>query len=119
MKCLSKLRLLAILVLIIFSTGCAGKAVTFESIADQAYDASKGREVEATKKGFQLFCVIPIMTNSRQARAYQMLCDMAGDDYVITNVKVQEYWRYAFVGTVYGTTMRATLYPRSTDHILE
>jgi len=109
---LPKIRLFAILALIIFSAGCAGKAVKFESIADQAYDASKGREVEVTKKGFQLFLLIPIMTNSRQARAYQALCNIAGDDYVITNVRVQEYWRYAFVGTVYGTTMRATLYPK-------
>jgi hypothetical protein len=112
MRSLSKLRFLAILALIIFSAGCAGKAVKFESVADQAYDASKGREVEATKRGFQLFCIIPIMTNSRQARAYQVLCNMAGDDYVITDVKVQEYWRYAFVGTVYATRMRATLYPK-------
>jgi|LGVF01.1.fsa_nt_gb hypothetical protein len=112
MKSLSKLRLLAILALIIFSAGCAGKAVKFESIAGQAYDTSKGREVEATKRGLQLLWVIPIMTNSRQARAYQVLCDIAGDDYVITNVKIQEYWRYALVGTVYGTTMRATLYPK-------
>ena len=112
MKCLSKLRLLAILVLIIFSAGCAGKAVQIESIADQAYDASKGREIEVSAGGFQLFLLIPIRTNSRQVRAYQALRNMAGDDHVITNVRVQESWTYAFVGTVYTTTMRATLYPK-------
>jgi len=112
MKLLSKLRLLAILVLIIFSAGCAGKAVQIESIADQAYDASKGREIEVSAGGFQLFLLIPIRTNSRQVRAYQALRNMAGDDHVITNVRVQESWTYAFVGTVYTTTMRATLYPK-------
>ncbi len=112
MRSLSKLRLLAILVLIIFSAGCAGKAVQIESIADQAYDASKGREVVVSASGFQLLLVIPIRINSRQARAYQALRNMAGDDYVITNVRVQERWTYAFVGTVYTTTMRATLYPK-------
>ena len=113
MRSLSKFRLLAILVLIIFSAGCAGKAVQIESIADhQAYDASKGREIEVSAGGFQLFLLIPIRTNSRQARAYQALRNMAGDDHVITNVRVQESWTYAFVGTVYTTTMRATLYPK-------
>lgn len=112
MRSLSKLRLLAILVLIIFSTGCAGKAVQIGSIADQAYDASKGREVVAKARGFKLFLLIPIRINSRQARAYQALQNMAGDDYVITNVRVQEYWRYSFIGTAYGTIMRATLYPK-------
>ena len=112
MRSLSKLRLLAILVLIIFSAGCAGKAVQIESIADQAYDASKGREVEISANGFQLFLLIPIMINSRQERAYQALHNMAGADHIITNVRVQESWRYAFVGTVYKTTMRATLYPK-------
>ncbi len=112
MRSLSKLRLLAILVLIIFSAGCAGKAVQIESIADQAYDASKGREVETSASGFQLLLLIPIMINSRQERAYQALRNMASDDHVITNVRVQESWTYAFVGTVYKTTMRATLYPK-------
>ena len=112
MRSLSKFRLLAILVLIIFSAGCAGKAVQIESIADQAYDASKGREVEISASGLQLLLLIPIMINSRQARAYQALCNMAGADHVITNVRVQESWKYAFVGTVYTTTMRATLYPK-------
>jgi len=112
MRSLSKLRLLAILVLMIFSAGCAGKAVQIGSIADQAYDASKGREVVATTRGFQLLLVIPIRINSRQARAYKAIRNMAGDDYIITNVRVQEYWRYAFIGTVYGTKMRATLYPK-------
>ena len=112
MRSLSKLRLLAILVLIIFSAGCAGKAIQIGSIADQAYDASKGREVVASASGFQLLLLIPIRINSRQARAYQALRDMAGDNHVIANVRVQESWTYAFVGTVYTTTMRATLYPK-------
>lgn len=112
MRSLSKIRLLAILVLIIFSAGCAGKVVQIESIADQAYDNSKGRELEVSATGFQLLLLIPIRTNSRQARAYQALRNMAGDDHVITNVRVQESWTYAFVGTVYTTTMRATLYPK-------
>ena len=112
MRSLSKIRLLAILVLIIFSAGCAGKAVQIGSIADQAYDTSKGREVVASASGFQLLLLIPIRTNGRQVRAYQALHNMAGDDHVITNVRVQESWTYAFVGTVYTTTMRATLYPK-------
>ena len=104
--------LLAIIVLLIFGVGCAGRPVKIESVANQNYDTSRGREVVATAHGFQLLLVIPIRVNSRQARAYQAIRNMAGDNYVITNVRVKEFWRYAFWGTVYGTRIRATLYPK-------
>ena len=34
-----------------------------------------------------------------------------GRDY-ITNIKVEESWTYAFIGTVYTTTIKAMAYPR-------
>ena len=53
---------------------------------------------------------IPIKINGRQARAYEELKNAAGSDY-ITDVKIQESWTYAFLGTVYHTTLTATAYP--------
>lgn len=111
MKSLSKLTMLAILAAIVFNAGCAGTPVKVGDPVGQDFDATKGRSISATASGFQLFLLIPIRTNSRQMRAYQALLAKARGDY-ITDIKVQESWTYAFVGTVYTTTIKATAYPK-------
>lgn len=67
----------------------------------------KTRELDAKACGFQLLLVIPINVNDRLERAYQILRGQAGGD-MITNVRMQETWTYAFVGTVYCTNLNAT-----------
>jgi hypothetical protein len=100
------------LLLCLFLPGCTGTPVTFRSSADQNYDASKGRMVTAGSCGFQLLLFIPINVNDRQKQAYEELLVQAGSDHYVTNIKVQEKWYYAFVGTVYCTEMEATAYPK-------
>jgi hypothetical protein len=73
--------------------------------------ASTGRTIKASASGFQLLLFIPININDRQERAFQLLQAQAGDDY-ITNIAVDESWTWAFVGTVYRTTLTADAYPR-------
>jgi hypothetical protein len=74
--------------------------------------ATTGRPIKASASGFQLLLFIPININDRQERAFQLLQAQAGDDY-LTNVAVDESWTWAFVGTVYRTTLTATAYPRT------
>ncbi|MDD2651682.1 MAG: hypothetical protein PHX44_01365 [Sulfurimonas sp.] len=93
--------------------GCAGKPISFKSVPPQKYEnvKDKGREISASASGFQLLLFIPIDINDRHERAYQLLKAQAGDGYM-TNIRIEESWTYAFVGTSYKTTLKATLYPR-------
>lgn len=90
--------------------GCSGVPVHIPNVPDHAVDWSRSRHLVAGARGFQLL-FIPIMTNSRHERAYQALLKEADGDF-ITDTKVQEFWWYAYIGTIYSTTMEATAYPR-------
>ncbi len=108
--------LMPLIVLVIFSLiGCAGKPVkvglSSQQVESADIDYSQGRSISATASGFQLLLFIPISVNDRHARAYKVLQEKAGNDY-ISEVKIQESWTYAFVGTIYRTTLEATVYPR-------
>ena len=97
--------------------GCSGTPVRFDAGARPAggeIDYSRGRSLSASASGFQLLLFIPININDRQERAWQLLRGQAGGDY-ITDVKIQESWTWAFIGTVYKTTLEATAYPRKTQ----
>lgn len=104
-----------ILIIALFSAGCAGNPVKLESFQQPVnlaeIDFSKGRQITASAGGFQLLLLIPISINSRHMRAFEKLKAQAGNDF-ITDIKIQEAWTYAFVGTVYTTTITATAYPR-------
>ena len=65
------------------------------------------RVINAEACGFQLLLAFPILINSRMARAYRALEAQAGGDF-ITDVKVEEYWIWGFVGTSYCTKLQAT-----------
>lgn len=102
--------LLAILVMTLF--GCSGYPVKVESVTDSTtIDKTRGRKIYAQASGFQLFLVIPIQINSRHERAYGALMNAAGGD-SIADLNVKESWTYALVGTLYTTTMEATVYPK-------
>lgn len=90
-------------------TGAANQQIDIANV-----DFSKGRKISAAASGFQLLLFIPININDRQERAFQTLLGQAGGDYV-TDIKVDESWTYAFVGTVYKTTIEAMAYPQKKD----
>lgn len=115
MKTLSKLAISVVFIAILFIIGCSGKPITVGHI-DQKFsntkvDFTRGRSIEASASGFQLLLFIPININNRHERAYSLLRAQAGHDY-ITDINVQESWTYAFVGTVYKTTIKAMAYPQ-------
>ncbi len=114
MKSLIKLAISVVFITFIFSIGCAGKPIRFGVVEQQDninIDFTRGRTLSASASGFQLLLFIPININDRHERAYQILRGQAGNDY-ITDIKIQESWTYAFVGTVYTTTIKAMAYPR-------
>jgi hypothetical protein len=92
--------------------GCASPLTKIASVTDRTQvDLSKGRQISASASGFQLLLLIPIGVNGRQESAYNELLAQAGDS-VLADVKITESWKYAFVGTIYTTTIEATAYPR-------
>ena len=108
--------ILSVFLIAVFSiAGCVGKPIKFKT-ADKQLDTAKidltmGRSISGSASGFQLLLLIPISINDRHERAYEILRGQAGNDY-IANVKIKESWTYAFVGTVYTTTIEAVAYPR-------
>ncbi|MFT3736309.1 MAG: hypothetical protein QM776_15025 [Rhodocyclaceae bacterium] len=105
-KCLLGLALITSL------AGCFGTPVQLSREVDLSqFDMTKGRRVSGDAGGFQLLYLIPISLNDRHARAYNQMMEAAGDAYV-TDIKVYEAWNYAFVGTVYRTSIEGTAYPR-------
>src|SRR5882724_9276460 len=89
--------------------GCAGVPADFtgHSVTDRSQvDLSQGRKISATSSGFQMLLFIPIGVNKRHVTAYNDLVEQAGDG-VLADVTVTEGWRYAFIGTVYTTTLEA------------
>jgi len=93
---------------------CEGTPVRLSQSTDmtqgQRYDMSKGRTVTAEGCGFQLWLFIPIVTNQRAEIAFRKLKAQAGNGY-LTDIRVQETWTYAFVGTLYCTVLEGTVYP--------
>lgn len=94
-------------------TGCAGKPITFKSVDPKSYAdvKDKGRAIKGEASGFQLLLFFPISVNSRHESAYDQLQARANGGY-ITDIKIEESWTYALVGTVYTTTITATVYPK-------
>lgn len=91
--------------------GCASTPITLPAINAKEVDLSQGREVTGRSCGFQLLLVIPININGRFEEAYDQLKGQAGRD-LMANLRIEESWTYAFVGTVYCTKLMATAYPR-------
>jgi len=103
-----------IFAMVLLIASCSGTPVKFDQPASatpgQQYDMSHGRTATGQACGFQLLLLIPIVTNQRAAMAYQSLKSQAGNGY-LTDIRVQETWTYAFVGTLYCTVMEGTIYP--------
>jgi len=91
--------------------GCVGSVVKFNTMAEQPYDTARGREIRGSACGFQFYLFFPIMINDRAQRAYDRLVEAADGDY-IADIKVNERWVYALIGTGYCTDLKATAYPK-------
>ncbi len=92
--------------------GCSSGPIKLSGVTNtQSVDTAKGRQISASASGFQLLLLIPININSRHERAFESLKSQAGGDQ-IADIKIRESWAYAFVGTVYTTTIEATAFPR-------
>lgn len=113
-KIIKKFATGSISLIVLGIVGCSGTPVHIASQSPKLYEHTKdqGSQITASASGFQLLLFIPIEINERQERAYQLLKAQAGGGY-ITDVKIQESWTYALVGTVYTTTMTATLYAKN------
>ena len=107
-------KLTLILAAVVLLASCEGTPVRLDQPAGvasaQKFDMTQGRTVKAEGCGFQLWLFIPIVTNQRAAIAYRSLKAQAGNGY-LTDIRVQETWTYAFVGTLYCTIMEGTVYP--------
>lgn len=95
----------------LISTSCVGNRTQITADSSLVTGTGQGRTVSASACGFQLMLFIPINTNTRHERAYNLLLKRAGSD-PITDVKVQERWFYGFVGTGYCTRFEATAYSK-------
>ena len=101
-----------IVMLALFASGCVSTSVVIDADDLSAADTSgKSEVVEGRGCGYQLFALIPLGTNGRQWRAYQELRTNARGK-VLTDIQIEEYWRYAFVGNTYCTRMKAVAFPR-------
>jgi hypothetical protein len=118
MKSCKKILIVLLLCVIFLSIGCVSKPIKVGNIDPQfdynSINWNKGRLLQASASGFQLLLLIPININNRQERAYQIIRDQAGSDF-ITDVKIKESWTYAFVGTIYTTAIEAIAYPHKTE----
>jgi len=85
---------------------CEGNPVRLGSPVEGPPPTGQSREVTAQSCGFQLLYFIPIAINTRVERAYAGIQRQVLGEYV-TDVRVTEQWTYAFVGTIYCTTIDA------------
>jgi hypothetical protein len=90
---------------------CSTGSIRLGSPGEVQIDRSMPREISSERCGFQLLLVFPIYINGRHKRVWSDLESQAGDDY-ISDVQVQEYWRYGLIGTFNCTKLVANAYPR-------
>ena len=118
MKTISRFTTVGLVLACLLLVACSGAPIRIgadnQRIDTANIDFSKGRSISASASGFQLLLLIPISINNRHERAFRTLLGQAGGDYV-TDVRINESWTYALVGTVYKTTLQATAYPQKTD----
>lgn len=88
------------------AAGCTTAPIQIGVRANQAVPSGISYPVQGKACGFQLLLIIPIAINSRYERAYAQLRATAGTDF-ITEVQIQDQWKYGFVGTTYCTSLTA------------
>jgi hypothetical protein len=96
-------------------SGCTGTPVTLKSFSAKEIVQENSRPISAEACGFQLLLFIPINTNSRLERAFTELQKKADNDH-LADLSIEEYWRYAFVGTLYCTKLEAIAYQKTASN---
>lgn len=102
---------LLILLLAMLITGCSSGPVQLHTTKPLDISYQRSRNISSSACGFQLLMFIPIRVNSRFQRAYDQLVTLAAGD-PIGEIRVQEFWRYAFIGTSYCTQLVAKVYSK-------
>lgn len=103
--------------LALVGAGCVGTPVHFADAPMEKLDLARGHKVIGKASSLLLFEVIPIGVNSRQSRAYERMKDEAPFEY-LTDIKVQDSWKFVFIGFKFSTIMTATSYPaKSVTHL--
>lgn len=93
-------------------SACSSGPVRLTGDVDQSkLDLTRGERLEVSARGMQLLLFFPLGVNGRYERAMEELQSIAGKR-VLTDVRIEERWNYAFIGTIYSTTISATAYPR-------
>lgn len=87
--------------------GCSGPLVKIAPEPPARYEVTAAGRGSAC--GFSLFGIIPIGTNSRAQRAYDVALKASGGA-GLTDVKVTERWYYAYVGEVFCTDIEGSGY---------
>ncbi|MGP8152688.1 MAG: hypothetical protein ACLQBQ_00860 [Smithella sp.] len=116
MKFIKLTIIFSLLVASSFIMGCASTPIMFggncpQFVNNNDVDFDVENMITAQSSGFQLFYIIPFNINGRFEDAYNDLLRQAGSGY-LTDVKINESWTYAFVGTVWTTQLSAMVHPR-------
>lgn len=96
-------------------TNCNGAPVKLYTKASEPdvelnVDFTNPKNLYSEACGFQLLLLIPININDRHMRAYNILQNSAGREF-ISDIEIVETWTYAFVGTLYCTQLKGKSYP--------
>lgn len=106
----------ASIILALISFGCmgtgTGSKVQFTDAPIEKIDLSQvqGRKIIGRATSLHLFGIFPLDVNDRQMRAYERLKEDASGDYM-TDIKIQDVWKFVVIGIKYNTIMTATAYP--------
>ncbi|MDD3762755.1 MAG: hypothetical protein PHP86_05660 [Nevskiales bacterium] len=100
-------RTIVVAAIVMLTSACAGTPVSMGTSSSRTPPvAGTERLITAEACGFQLLLLIPVNVNDRLERAYIELQEKAAGDY-IADVRMQERWVWAFIGTRYCTRLQA------------
>lgn len=102
-------RRLAVVLLALLVSACAGTPASLGPLEPAAYDPSDRIDYSVTECGAQVMIFLPLMTNDRLVRAMELIEKRAGDRY-IANVRVRERWTYLVFGEILCTDVVAATY---------
>ena len=98
--------------LLLVLIGCTGRTLRVPTPVQTPHDSARGREISQRACGFMLGGVIAIGMSDRYQRGYDALLAQARNEDV-TDIKVREVLRYAFVGWRYCAFFQGTAYPKA------
>ena len=98
----SRLTVVIVAVALMATAGCSSRATP---VGPRPTAATAGQNATGSGCGVLVFDLIPVMVNSRTARAYQNA--IAGRGVALTDTEIQDSWYWIpLVGTALCTTLR-------------